>query len=96
MAEREWGNGNRFDGVQQKVVAGDIDERWGSSREEDADVAKKPLIGYEEWRERERAVEAGYAREARNRSHLEDQMGGETWRDGSTGRRSQPWANGDG
>ena len=36
----------------------DIDGRWESSREEDADVAKKPLIGYEEWG----AIEAGYAR----------------------------------
>ena len=28
----------------------DIDERWETSREEGADVAKKPLIDYDEWR----------------------------------------------
>ena len=27
----------------------EIDERWKSSREEEAGVAKKPLADYEEW-----------------------------------------------
>ena len=46
-----------------------IDDRWGSSREEDADATKKPLIGYAEWR----VIESRYAEEARNRSHLGEQ-----------------------
>ena len=44
-----------------RMLLADIDDRWESSREEDADTTKKPFIGYEAWG----IIEASYTEEER-------------------------------
>ena len=53
-----------------RKLLNELEERWGPNREEDADISKRPLIRYEDWR----VIEAGYNEEGRKRSHLEEQM----------------------
>ena len=45
-----------------RQLLNEIEGRWEPSREEDADISKRPLIRYAEWR----VIEAGYNEEERN------------------------------
>ena len=57
--------GNEKKDFNVRLLA-EIDERWEMSSAEDADIAKKPLLNYNEWR----AIDEGLYREERVRDMI--------------------------